>query len=65
MKKYRIPYNMYVIIIFILRYIQNDIKDKYLYSFHNKISRHSSLHYKALLSYFTEFSGNLWDSLLL
>ena len=64
MTKYRIPYNN-VCNIFILKYIQNDIKDKYLYSFHDKNSRHSSLHYKALLSYFTEFSGNLWDSLLL
>ena len=33
----------------VLKYIQNDIKDKYMVSLHNKNSRDSSLHYISFL----------------
>ena len=42
---------------FVLKYIQNDIKDKYQFQLHNKNSRDSSLHYTPFLFYFREFPG--------
>ena len=45
---------------FVLKYIQNDIKDKYPFQLHNKNSIDSSLHYTPLLFYFREFPGIPW-----
>ena len=45
---------------FVLKFIQNDIKDKYLFQLHNKNSRDSSLHYTPFLFYFREFPGIPW-----
>ena len=42
---------------FVLKYIQNCIKGKYLFSFHNKNARDSSLHYITFLFYFRAFPG--------
>ena len=49
----------------VLKYIQNDIKDKYLVSLHNKNSRDSSLHYIAFFFHLGDSMGFLRDSLLL
>ena len=48
-----------------LKFIQNDIKDKNLVSLHNKNSRDSSLHYIAFLFYLGDSLGFPRDSLLL
>ena len=48
---------------FVLKYIQKDIKDKYLFQLHNKNSRDSSLHYTPFFFYFREsqgIPGNFW-----
>ena len=50
---------LYDFVFVVLKYIQNDIKDKYLFQLHNENSRDSSLHYTPFLFYFREFPGIL------
>ena len=38
-------------IVFVLKYTENDMKDKYVYSLHNKNFRNVTLYYIAFLSY--------------
>ena len=46
---------------FLYKYTENDMKDKYVYSLHNKNSRNASLNYIAFLFYSGDSLGIPWE----
>ena len=47
-------------IVFVLKYTEKDMKNKYVYSLHNKNSRNASLNYIAFLFYSGDSPGIPW-----
>ena len=54
-------YYVFKIFLFVVKYMQNDIKDKYLVLLHNKNFGDSSQHFMTFLFYFRGYPGIPWE----